>query len=338
MAYLFGTGFELGSPEFLPAADRNYLYSDVVTSPVKNGTYAYEYYVNNSRNEFLKFRNIGTPAECYAAFWCRQTTTTVNANSAPLYAEFCLSDDNLVGIRLQRVDQQHRWVAYVGSNAVAYGTFMNLDTWYHIQLRVKIADAGGVIQVKLDGNVDIDYSGDTKPGAGTTISYFTLCNETYKSNGAGYFFDDLVIRDDDWPGEVRFDAALVPTGDSVVAWTPSAGGDNYALVDEVPPSEADYVYSETDGQQDLYTLANWDGAGKTPQFVQQWLRALKDPADSQQVKMLAKLGANLDTSSAFELLTSAEYRWRCLTTRPGGGAWTDADVDDLLIGQESVIP
>lgn len=62
-----------------------------------------------------------------------------------------------------------------GEVIVATGTtvWANNDA-HHIQLRVKIHDTTGVIQVLVDGVLELDFVGDTKPGADTTIDGFRM--------------------------------------------------------------------------------------------------------------------------------------------------------------------
>ena len=69
-----------------------------------------------------------------------------------------------------------------GYGAVATGsTTLGLDSWYLIELHVKIDDSTGSIDVKVDGNSDIAYSGDTKPGfprTGESLSSLTKIART----------------------------------------------------------------------------------------------------------------------------------------------------------------
>jgi len=233
-----------------------------------------------------------------------------------------------------RLNYTH-WDAYVDGVLVGTGTVILPAAWHSIQFHLNVADAG-TLQTKIEGISDIDYSGDTKPGASAVIDSVYL-----RMTGPGGApidhdrWDDFVIGYGGWPGDIWVDA-LYPNGDDVVQWSRSAGADNYALVDEDPPSDADYVYTTTNGHKDVYTLEDWDGTGKTPLFVVQWCRAKKDSAGSQQIKLVMDDGTE-SVSAAEDVLTSYRYVNRLLMAPPSGGAWTDAVIDGLKVGQEAVL-
>lgn len=208
------------------------------------------------------------------------------------------------------------------------------DTWINFQVRVVIDDVTGIVQVKKDGALIIDYSGDTQPGtAPNDIASITMTSP-------GNFdlrLDDMVISDT-FIGDIRIEA-LVPDADTATLdWTPSTGGDNYALVDEIPENDSDYVTSTTDGDQDLYDIEDWDDTGKTPVGVVLWHYAKADVATGQSIKQLANSGATLDESAEKLLSTDWNYFFHLMENDPNtAAAWTDAAIDALEIGQESVI-
>jgi hypothetical protein len=229
----------------------------------------------------------------------------------------------------------------VNGSVVVTGKNLNRSQWYHVELYVKVADSGGIIQTRIDGILDCNYSGDTKPGAGTTITGVEIANASNGQWVRTRCFDDLAVKDNGWPGDVRFDAALVPLTDTVtVEWDCSTGVDHRALVDEVPPVTTDYVYTAVNGERDLYELSNWTGSGKTPQFLTQWHYGYKDTADAQQVKQLLISNAVESLGAACNVPNGAYLQlWRVLTVNPdGGGAWNESVINVLQIGQEAVVP
>lgn len=115
---------------------------------------------------------------------------------------------------------------------------------------------------------------------------------------------------------------------------------HYDKIDERPPSDTDYIYTATNGAQDLHELSDWDATKKRPLYLVHWTRVWKDTADTQSLDMLVKsgIGGALRTSSAHELLTSAAYEYEIHTTDPAGNAWTDAEIDALQVGVEAVVP
>jgi len=154
---------------------------------------------------------------------------------------------------------------YVGTSQVATGTtVLHDDSSYNFQIRVKIGNTTtGSIQVKVDGNLDINYdSQDTQPGADADINEWQLGNLGIAAGGGVAVYDDLIINDttggfnDGWPG-IRYIYPALPTGDSASnnAWSRSTGSNGYQLVDERPHNTTDYVFSTTNGQQQGFTHA-----------------------------------------------------------------------------------
>src|SRR3989337_1306682 len=68
---------------------------------------------------------------------------------------------------------------------------IQLNTWYLVEVRIKIADAGGVLEVKVDGTVDATFSGDTKPGADTTFNLIYILH----TGASVWRIDDFALND-----------------------------------------------------------------------------------------------------------------------------------------------
>ena len=154
---------------------------------------------------------------------------------------------------------------YVGTSQVATGTKVLQDNQkYNIQLYIKIADgAGGTIAVKIDDVQDINYaSQDTKPGADADVNEWYWGNQAIAVGGGTCKFDDFIVNDttgganNSWTG-IRYIYPALPTGDSASnnAWSRSTGSNGWSLVDERPYNTTDYVYSNTNGQQQGFTHA-----------------------------------------------------------------------------------
>lgn len=118
------------------------------------------------------------------------------------------------------------------------------------------------------------------------------------------------------------------------------GNVHFDKVDERPASDADFIFTATNGAQDLVTLSDWDATKKVPLYVVQWARLWKDTADTQQCKLLLKSGisSTLRTSAAHDLVTAAAYEYEIHTTDPAGAPWTNAEIDALQAGVEAVVP
>lgn len=322
-----GTGFEQGSILIVPSADVNNVDRvSISTTSVKTGTYAL--LLHDDPASWMRFAVSGSPSDYYVSVWCYPYEVFGTDQAMRIYVY--LSDGNTVGVR---IDTTGYWDAFVGNTNVASGTIQTNNAWHHVQLHVIIADAG-TIETKIDGISDISYSGDTKPGAVTDIDYVYLYGGDQFDDSV---YDDLSLGTGGWPGDIRYEALLPNADTATEQWDLSAGADSYALVDEVPPDDADYIYTGTDAKDTVVALADWDGTNKTPQFTTAWVRAWKDEAAGHQVAVIDSDGTVTNVGSFQDLLTSATYLKKLMTTAPGGGAWTDADADNLQIGVRSNI-
>lgn len=313
-----GTGFEPGHIGVVPVSSR----ITIMTTPVKTGTYSLRVQGQLTNSGYAAFYCSGN--EVYIGVWAYPTDAT-----KPLRIGVELTDGNRVWLLWTGT-----WSLYINSTWIVSGTVItSASTWQHVQMHIVIGDSGSV-QTKVEGIDDIDYSGDTKPGTSDTIQYVLAWTVGTGSTWISHYIDDIVYGTGDWPGDVRFNA-VVPDGDDSVQWTPSTGVSNYALVDEKPPVDTDYVSSDV-AERDVYTSGDWAGANKTNIFVVHWLRGMKDTAGSRKLKMLAISNGAESIGAEFDLATSYTYYSRVITSDPcGGSTWTESAIDALKIGMES---
>ena len=326
---IWGTGFEMGSKEVVVASGITGTVA-IETSTKHTGAYALRIYGATSPDGVFKIPLDEAQAELYVAAWLNAS----NDPDAPTWFRFITSDGLYVGLE----NDASKWNAYLnGSLMVAGSVSAPGGTWHLVELYVTVSNSG-VLQTKIDGVADIDYSGDTQPGAGTTIVQVECRQEGSVGHNPNFYVDDITIATGDWIGDVRYDAALVPTADTAVKWwEPSTGADNYALLDELPPSDVDYISSGSPGSKDLYEMADWTLADPTyeVQFIVDWIRAKKDVAGDQQIRSVIKSGATESSGGSVDLGTVYQYYGRILTTDPDTAvAWDEAGIDGLQAGQE----
>lgn len=234
-----------------------------------------------------------------------------------------------------------RFQASVAGSVVAYG---NVGGWsrnaYHvIEVHVLISDAGGKITTRIDGVQDIDYTGDTKPTATTTVNnlYFDMLGI-----GTSTSVDDLALNNIDnsdgkndisWCGDEHYEVLMPNDNGDTNDWTGSDADkvNNYALVDEIPASGADYVYSNTPTEQDMYKVTDFTATGKIVTRI--WSEAIATDASgsSKQIKLGYKHGGTVYLS-ATKTLSSSYTRVvgnEELVDPSDSNAWEDADLDNI---------
>lgn len=208
--------------------------------------------------------------------------------------------------------------------------------WQHIGIDFKVDASAGWCNVYVDGVLAMEYSGNTGSVSATALSFGKLESFSHTSD---FYHDDMYI--DDTTGEaapaappvLRF-YPLFPDGTGTYSqWTGSDGDstDNYALVDEVPSSSTDYILSATADQIDSYTTST------ISLFTGQRINAVIPTAEIRKIGATAKialgtrLGSTDSVGSDKDLYSSNAPISERQTTKPGGGAWTQSDLDSVEI-------
>ena len=209
-----------------------------------------------------------------------------------------------------------------------------VDTVKHIQIRYVPHTSTGILQIKIDDILDIDFAGQS---CASTNPIDNILIGMMRGFSSDVYFDDLVIDDAAWIGNSQI-SGLVPDGAGAsTQFTPSAGA-NYTCVDETPPSAADYVYTNTVAQDDLYTLDDLPADVIAVKSVQVSAVAWKDGgATPQNAELLVRSGGTIYPSGDKALPSSAGvnilHLWE--TDPDTAAAWAIAAVDALEAGVRS---
>jgi len=211
------------------------------------------------------------------------------------------------------------------------------DKWNYLELRVKFHGSTGEVEVRCNETQILNLSSQNTISTANAYADRVLL----RANGN---VDDVVLIDrtvgSGFLGDQRV-VPLMPSGDSVVAWTKSGGASNAACVDEAaaagtaPNADTDYVSSSTPTQKDLYTLPDLTGT-PTVAAVQVISRARKDDAGTRTMRNLIDLSATQSTGATVTMTASYQNVQTVFETKPGGGAWAYTDVNTLVAGVECV--
>lgn len=340
MARIATDGAEMGDFYFWTY----YTGSGLSASTAQKRSGAYSYYFNQSNQHYCYKTLPSTYDELY--FRVAIYPVTVFSNPSPFF--YWLSGTTILGGL--RLGNNPRFLnAYVGGTWVAAGTLPTyLNTWYLIETRVKLADSNGYIQVKIDGIMDINYTGDTKPGSETTMNGFRINPLTNDNLNFGTcYFDDIAVNDisggsdNSWCGDGRI-IFLKPNADGDTTQLMGSDGnqtDNWALVDEIPPSSADYTEGTTSGETDLYNLTASGLSNVNILRVWPEARAIDTVAEGGQIYLPVKTNSVQYDGTAVSLLTSyTKYLTGDVrTVNPQtGSAWTVSELDALQVGAKLV--
>lgn len=213
------------------------------------------------------------------------------------------------------------------------------NVWTYIEVKVKIHDTTGTVEVRVNGAVDLSLTGQDTRNAGTAglIDDIRLFN-VY---GQAIDVDDIVVMDtsgstmNDFIGDIKIECIL-PGGNgnsSQFVGSDADSTNNFQLVDDNPPNDdTDYVQSSTVGQKDTYAYGNLATPSGTVYGVQVSSRVRKDDAGARKFVSVARLSSTEEDSAEYTLTTSYQYFAEVRPTKPGGGAWTITDVNNAEFG------
>ena len=326
MARVFIDGFEAGDLKLWNLVVGAYLSSGVAGM---DGTYCLncdgfgDYYAHKylaaAPEYYLAFRYRGSSAQ-YASSMCyffNGTTQLARLRRNP--------SSGLLEIR--RGTSSGTLLA-TGAIAVNVGTPILIEVHY------KPHNTEGVFQVKVGGILDIDFTGDTTDGATAIDGIRVGGDSTYYSS---CWLDNVVIDNASWPGNTKIQA-IKPTGaGNSTQWTPSAGG-NYQCVDEVPPSESDFVSTNTIGHLDLYAAGDLVGTIGSVKCVQLQALAKAEGSPSPHNLQLAVRTNGADYFSGDKAVPSSSTQLSNLwEANPATSApWQEAEVNAMEIGVKAV--
>lgn len=319
MARIFTDGAETGDMSFWST----YSVSTVSTTTPQNGSY--HYIVTGSSSNVV--RSFAAVTEGFWRFRLRWEGTQQQI------IKFRNSTTDLLTLTLTYATQKIAVTTATTGDTGSNSFLSNRSTL--VEVHYKIADASGEIEIKIDGVSKFTFTGDTKPGAATTIDNFIING----FSGANYLYvDDIAMNDtsgssdNSWCGDGKV-IALTPNGDGDSSqWLGSDGNstNNYQLVDELPPSNTDYVTTSGSGYIDNYALTSYTLSG-TESVGRVWTVSV-----SRDVAAAGTLNLGLKTNStnytvgkllgtSFGRVETSGYALNPNT----GAAWTQAQLDAL---------
>lgn len=211
---------------------------------------------------------------------------------------------------------------------------------YYVEVEWTIADTGGIAKVRLNGTEVISYSGDTRNG-GTATSIDTVL---WGANGGiNTYFDDWYICDDQgaaprntFLGDVRVLPLRPSAAGANTAFTPDSGA-NYARVNEVPWSAANYVAAAAPGK-DTYAMSDLPTSPAPLVHGVKVGAIVKNPdGGGPGVRNLARVGSTDYAGSTVVAGPSDALVATLWANNPAtSAAWTAAEVNAFEAGVERV--
>ena len=344
MTRLITDGFEIGAIDSV----RYPLSSGAIESTTKRtGAYSVRTYGDGFGAKTYLYCSLD---EAVSEIYIRLCYYTTSANSA-VYVSLRNGTTELVTLKK---DSGGAGISlYIGSSEVVdSGVLVTADVWNLLEIHAKIDNSAGVVEVKLNGQQIISYSGDTQPGADTDINYIAFGNNAYYSGGSGtetLYWDDFAVNDTNgaidnaWCGDGRIVAIKPNASGDINQLTPTSGSpiNNYTMVDDIPTDgDTTYVESGTPGEYDLYNLEACGIDGSLYSISRIWVSlSAKDTTSGSGIvaPLIKTSGSEVDCNN-IELLTIYQYLSsdEMLANPVTGNPWTPAEIDALQAGVKVV--
>lgn len=331
MARLFTDGAEFGDMLFWSAYN-----GTGVTATARTGSYAYS--PAGSSGSHYSHKSFTASSEIYLRYGIYLPSTNLSTMMA-----IRNTNNDLLNMLYNGGNFQWRVGGFNGS--ILFQNSINIGTgaWKLLEVHYKIHDSTGIVEVKVDGLSAGSYSGDTKPGGDTQVNLLRF--ETNYSTA--FYVDDMALNNTDnsdgkndisWCGDGHIEL-LRDNGNSPDTWTDQWTGsdgnstDNYALVDDIPPSSSDYIESDVVGYQDRHAIANWSGTGKRIKRVWSEARALDTSAGGNNMKIGLRLAsadylsAAIALGSSYGVVKGTEY----VNNPATSAAWSNGELDAAQI-------
>ena len=257
-------------------------------------------------------------------------TEAFTTNGGGTLLRLVLSDSSYLYLQ----NESDGLAAYRASTEIASCETVVTTSLTHIEVKVFSDATSGTFQVKVDGALVLDGSSlDTN---GSDIQEIQIGSVV-----TGPYFDNIFVADD-WVGELK-SVLLQPTSDDAVQFTPSAGADNYAMVDDTAQDgDTTYVESGTNGHKDRYGFSDLD-VGLDPKVLTVVGVARKTDVGAVSLKLQSRQDTtdyDLDTFTLTSSYPAAVTDGQIVTldTCPDGTtALSRNEVNDLKFGFEAVI-
>jgi len=246
MAREFIDGFETGSMHLWDYASVGWQIREALN--MAGGSYCAW-----SDDGSLAYKNLTSRTEYYGAMkfkrqWTNGTEPVLLkfANNSTILATITasLSDPGL--IKIYRGDS---------TNLIATGSIPTpITTSFILEWNYKPAtDATGKFILKINGAIDPNLNLTNIQTSNNALNI----NRVYIGFRNSSSWDDFVIDSSEWVGTTKI-AALTPVSDgNSTQFTPSvSGSSHYSLVDEIGPSDTDYVYTNSADVIDTYAISN----------------------------------------------------------------------------------
>lgn len=212
--------------------------------------------------------------------------------------------------------------------------------YQHIEVYAKASNTVGAIEIRVDEVTRLNFTGiDTVATANVEFSQFAIYHELRGGADPSYptidiadvFVNDTVADGsgcDTWIGDCK-SGVLMVNGDTAQAdFTLSTGVSGYALLDEVPANDSDYIETTSSTAESDFEFQNGPASLSEVLTVRPFVRAYKDDAGTCTIAPNVKSDGTKGTVSSQPITTAAAYYDSNVPLDPDTGVpWTPSGLN-----------
>lgn len=252
----------------------------------------------------------------------------------------CYDRDNNLVFKLG-VNTTSTFTVYRGSTSLATSAaVLSQNTWYYVELKWTLHDTTGAYDLVLDGTSILSATGtDTKDASADDMASFRFRGTT-AATGDELFIDDIYALDgsgtanNDFLGDVIVRGYSPDADGSLNQWTPSVGSDHYAVVDDTPLDDTDYLESSTTGQDELFSMSNCTMTGIKGVMAQAFVAVTLPTVMSAHVQAVSGVTTEDGTSQAVANTEPVVLTALFETDPDTSTAWDSSGVNAAQFGVE----
>lgn len=208
--------------------------------------------------------------------------------------------------------------------------------WAHVAMSYSCST--GAYEVQLEGRSLAALTGTDPSPAGGLIGIICYSPRTQFNPQLGVFMKDLCLWDSTGSTNNSFLGTvsvyrLPVDGDVSSGWTPSTGSDQYTLLDEAPPNDANYISADdAPPSPAIFSFKNLPPEIVGVRWLMPYLRMRKnDGGDASIQASLTSGGSSFDGADR-PVTTAFSYWFDISDVDPDTAApWTPSAVDDAEI-------
>jgi hypothetical protein len=211
----------------------------------------------------------------------------------------------------------------------------------YVEIKVLHHATAGTVDVRVNNTSVLSLTNKVTAVSGNAYSTKIGFSRVVPNANNQPSYDDFYVCDatgstnNNFLGDVRIEATRPTAEGSEIDLTPSTGTDNSANVDDTTSNdETDYNSSSLPGDRDKYVMGNLVSTAGSVLAVCVNTVDRKDDSGTRTHKHILDLSAVESLSAAFSPTTSYSNHQTIFEAKPGGGAFTITDVNNLEAGIE----